>query len=223
MKFSSHFTPLSQVYLIEGNRSIARDELIALLEKDHNVVFQGNPDAWSESFSTFTIDDAREIKELASKKKIGEGKRVFIVSTESLTREASNALLKTLEEPSEETHFFIIVPSTKRILPTILSRVRVVKHDSENQSSITSASAFLKLSHAERIGKIKDIFADLEKEKIERSDVTTLVESILHYIYEKNQGKNERKSLEKQATAVSYARDQSASLKMILEYLALTA
>jgi DNA polymerase III delta prime subunit len=223
MKFSSHFTPLSQVYLIEGNCSAINSELISLLEKDHSIVFQANPDAWVGTFATFAIDDAREIKEMASKKKIGEGKRVFIISAESLTREASNALLKTLEEPSEGTHFFIIVPSAKRILPTILSRVRVVKHDSLARSSITSAEAFLKLSPAERVKKIKDIFVDLEKEVITRADVNALIESVLHHIYEKNQGKNEQKSLEKQALAVSYARDQSASLKMILEYLALTA
>jgi DNA polymerase III delta prime subunit len=223
MKFSSHFKPLSQVYLIEGNRSSINSDLISLLEKDHSIVFQANPDAWVGTFATFAIDDAREIKEMASKKKIGEGKRVFIISAESLTREASNALLKTLEEPSEGTHFFIIVPSAKRILPTILSRVRVVKHDSLTQSSITSAEAFLKFSPAERVKKIKDIFVDLEKEVITRADVNALIESVLHYIYAKNQGKNERKGLEKQATAVSYARDQSASLKMILEYLALTA
>lgn len=223
MKFSAHFTPLSQVYLIEGNRPSINSELISLLEKDHAIVFQANPDAWVGTFATFTIDDAREIKEMASKKKIGEGKRVFIISAESLTREASNALLKTLEEPSEGTHFFIIVPSAKRILPTILSRVRVVKHDSLVQSSIIEVEKFIALSPAERVKKIKDIFVDLEKEVIARADVNALIESVLQHVYEKNQGKNERKDLEKQALAVSYARDQSASLKMILEYLALTA
>ena len=218
MNFSSNFKPLSHAYLIEGDRLSAKNDLIALLEKEHSFIFQSNPDAWSESFSTFTIDNAREIKELVSNKKISEGKRVFIIITESITREASNALLKTLEEPSEGTHFFIIVPTARKILPTILSRVRVVKHKSEKQSSITSAEAFLKLSPADRIKKINSISSDLKKELIERSEVTALVESILKYIYIKKDGKN----LEKQALAVSYARDQSASLKMILEYLALT-
>ena len=218
MNFSSNFKPLSHAYLIEGDRLSAKNDLIALLEKEHSFIFQSNPDAWSESFSTFTIDNAREIKELVSNKKISEGKRVFIIITESITREASNALLKTLEEPSEGTHFFIIVPTARKILPTILSRVRVVKHNSEKQSSITSAEAFLKLSPADRIKKINSISSDLKKELIERSEVTALVESILKYIYIKKDGKN----LEKHALAVSYARDQSASLKMILEYLALT-
>lgn len=218
MNFSSNFKPLSHAYLIEGDRLSAKNDIIALLEKEHSFIFQSNPDAWCESFSTFTIDNAREIKELVANKKISEGKRVFIIITESITREASNALLKTLEEPSEGTHFFIIVPTARKILPTILSRVRVVKHDSEKQSSITSAEAFLKLSPADRIKKITVISSDLKKELIERSEVTALVESILKYIYIKKDGKN----LEKHALAVSYARDQSASLKMILEYLALT-
>ncbi len=157
---------------------------------------------------------------------MGRGIRVFIISAESMTREASNALLKTLEEPGEDTHFFIIMPSAKRVLPTILSRVRVVKCDGHlsggSEDAHLSIKEFLTLSKAARITKVKDIFAELEKETVSRGDITLFIESLLRFEYEKNQGKNERKSLEKQAEAVSYSRDQSASLKMILEYLALT-
>lgn len=223
MDFSSHFKPLAQAYLIEGDRSAIKSELVAILEKDHDIVFQANPDVWMmEAFGMFAIDHAREIKDLASKRKLGAGKRVFIISADSMTREASNALLKTLEEPGEGTHFFIIMPSAKRVLPTILSRVRKVTHISEATSAIMTPKEFAMLSPASRITKIKNIFAELEKEAISRADITAFIESLLCFEYEKGKGKKETKSLEKQAEAVSYGRDQSASLKMILEYLALT-
>lgn len=219
MNFSSHFKPLGHAYLIEGNRVATEEALLSTLKKEYGITQQGNPDFWSGHFNTFTIEDAREIKEAASKKKMSEGKRVFIVSAESLTREASNALLKTLEEPGEETHFFIIMPSIKRILPTILSRVRLVKHESESEKGILEPKEFLKLSPGERIKKIKEFMSEVEKESISKADMNVFVEALLAYIYEQNPDKN----LKKEAIAASYSRDISASVKMIVEYLALVA
>ena len=50
-------------------------------------------------------------------------KRVIIIDqAETLTREAANALLKTLEEPPPYNHFFLITSAEKEIPPTIRSR-----------------------------------------------------------------------------------------------------
>ena len=40
--------------------------------------------------------------------------------------ESSNALLKTLEEPGEKIHFFIIVSSVETIMPTLRSRLTII-------------------------------------------------------------------------------------------------
>jgi DNA polymerase III delta prime subunit len=218
MTFSSHFQFLTHAYLIEGDRSIAEIELIEVLNAI-GIQAQGNPDFWQRQYATFTIEDAREVKEAASKKKLGEGKRVFIISMESMTREASNALLKTLEEPGEDTYFFLITSSIRRVLPTILSRARVVKHASQASEFFAAPEEFLASSPAERMKAIKEIFVKLEKEEIAKADINGFIEALLRKLHESKKGK----SLEKEAAIASYGRDQSASLKMVLEYLALAA
>jgi len=58
-----------------------------------------------------------------------QGKRKVCVITraEALTIEASNALLKVLEEPPRNLVFLLLAAHTGDILPTILSRSRVVR------------------------------------------------------------------------------------------------
>ena len=52
--------------------------------------------------------------------------------------ESANALLKTLEEPGERIHFFIIVSSAEIVAPTLRSRLTVIDVSSskENKESI---------------------------------------------------------------------------------------
>jgi len=54
--------------------------------------------------------------------------RVFIVRrAEEMSTAAANALLKTLEEPIEKTHFILLTSQPDALLPTILSRVQRVR------------------------------------------------------------------------------------------------
>ena len=49
-----------------------------------------------------------------------------IVSADRLNIDAANALLKTLEEPPEDTHLLLACTSPSRLLPTIVSRCQVL-------------------------------------------------------------------------------------------------
>lgn len=70
-------------------------------------------------------EQAQEILRFLSLKSWG-GKRVVIIDqVQALNPSAANALLKTLEEPPEETQFFLIVPSSSAVLPTLRSRCQV--------------------------------------------------------------------------------------------------
>lgn len=54
--------------------------------------------------------------------------KIFIAENiERMTEEAGNCLLKTLEEPTPNTVFLFTAIYLKRVLPTILSRVRALK------------------------------------------------------------------------------------------------
>src|SRR5690606_12330287 len=65
----------------------------------------------------------RELSQtLAMKAFRGAAKAAVIEPAEAMTPAAANALLKTLEEPAEQTYLFLISHQPERLLPTIRSR-----------------------------------------------------------------------------------------------------
>jgi len=71
------------------------------------------------------IEDIRNILEHIGFRPIQGKYKVFIIDeAHSLTEEASNALLKTLEEPPSHAIFILATTEPERILPTIHSRVQ---------------------------------------------------------------------------------------------------
>ncbi|GAB2994383.1 hypothetical protein [Psychrosphaera aestuarii] len=75
------------------------------------------------------IDDIRAISEWLNKTpQITDSQIVSIVHAQNMTENAANALLKTLEEPSQNSYLFLINSSAKKLLPTIVSRCQVLKH-----------------------------------------------------------------------------------------------
>ena len=71
------------------------------------------------------IGDVREIERQASLKPYEGSHRVFIFDgAERMSEEASNALLKTLEEPPPQVLIILLTSQEGALLPTILSRCR---------------------------------------------------------------------------------------------------
>lgn len=69
------------------------------------------------------IDDIRQINETVGfAPSFGKYKIYIIDEVHMLTKEAFNALLKTLEEPPEKAKFFFATTEVHKVLPTILSR-----------------------------------------------------------------------------------------------------
>ncbi|MEM9332844.1 MAG: DNA polymerase III subunit delta' [Pseudomonadota bacterium] len=81
-------------------------------------------DQKTKKFKTkLTVDEIRLTVPFFGKAKAEQGWRVAIVdSLDDMNVNASNALLKILEEPPERTIFFIIAHSLRSVLPTIRSR-----------------------------------------------------------------------------------------------------
>lgn len=75
-----------------------------------------------------TIDQVRAlIARMRTKPAVAETRTVVIDSIDDLERGAANALLKTLEEPPENTVFFLVSHNPGRLLPTIRSRCRALR------------------------------------------------------------------------------------------------
>lgn len=74
------------------------------------------------------IDDIRSLKEGVKLATFGGKKKVYIIDeAHMLTLEASNALLKTLEEPPEHVTFILATTNPEKLIETIKSRTRIVE------------------------------------------------------------------------------------------------
>lgn len=75
--------------------------------------------------SSIKIDEVRALQEYSHIK--GQGVRLMVLDgADTLTVGASNALLKTLEEPRAGVHLILISDNPTRLLPTIKSRVQTL-------------------------------------------------------------------------------------------------
>lgn len=79
-----------------------------------------------------TISNAREIKHLLSR--AASGVRMIILH-DDITVEAQNALLKTLEELSDEAIILFAVNSSDKLIPTIISRSQIIRLPDSNGES----------------------------------------------------------------------------------------
>ena len=78
---------------------------------------------------TYTIEDVREqLLETVDLKPFQSEKKIYIIEkADTLNIQSQNALLKTLEEPPAHAVFLLLAERAEAFLPTILSRVVVMK------------------------------------------------------------------------------------------------
>ncbi len=78
--------------------------------------------------SIITVDESSEIVKKLSLKSFAGGYKIMIIwRPEKLNQAAENKLLKTLEEPNPRTVIILVPTQAEELLPTIISRVQMVK------------------------------------------------------------------------------------------------
>lgn len=81
------------------------------------------------------IDDVRELKEAVHTLPYESDHKVYIIDeVHMLTKEAFNALLKTLEEPPKHVVFILATTEEEKLLDTILSRCQVFRMHSPSRA-----------------------------------------------------------------------------------------
>jgi len=102
---------------------------------------KSNPDLLflqpEEEGKAIKVDQIRELINKISLTGHGQGYRVIIISpADALNINASNSLLKTLEEPPENTILILISDKPSKLVATIRSRTQMIRFDlpSEEQS-----------------------------------------------------------------------------------------
>ncbi len=169
MSLKSKIKNLHHAYILEGESEFIISELTEFLES-LNIKTLGNPDFSVERFSNFNIEDAREFKNKVARKSFGENtKKVFIISANFINREAEQALLKTLEEPTEDTHIFLILPDAEKVAETIRSRCEIISlredSSSANAKGNIEAKKFLNSTLAQRLDYVKTLVESHKKDE----------------------------------------------------------
>ncbi len=108
----------------EGNKSCGQCHSCQLMQAGtHPDYYTLAPE---KGKSALGIDAVRDVNEkLYERSRLGGAKVVWIGDAALLTDAAANALLKTLEEPPENTWFFLACQEPARLLATLRSRCRL--------------------------------------------------------------------------------------------------
>ena len=147
---------LSHAYLFSGPRGVGKTSLariIATIIGCDPVFDITEIDAASHN----KVDDVRELNDSVNFIASSPGKkRVFILDeVHMLSNAASNAFLKTLEEPPEHVIFILATTEPERVIETIRSRTTQIAFKRiKNTDIITSLE---KISKAEKIKLSKDV------------------------------------------------------------------
>lgn len=228
MKLNHH------AYVIEGfsdeySKNLSRffSELLNIDENDGRTE-NSSPNFLHIKNNQLDIDDARRIVDFNSKKSFGDvhGNKVIFIEINSAGHQAQNALLKTLEEPSSKTYFFIIVPSASILLPTIKSRVQIYgineffDGNKLNESDVSLAKLFLQSDVPKRLEMIKEMMDNDNPSALVRflNDLEITIHKLVKEKAKKRLNSNELSAL---VLAREYFADPGASKKMLLEYLAM--
>ena len=84
-----------------------------------------------ETARNIKVDQIRAMQQrLNTRPTLGDRRAIIIEPADDMERGASNALLKSLEEPPQGTFFLLVSHSPAKLLPTIRSRCRMVRFPS---------------------------------------------------------------------------------------------
>ncbi|MEI7689331.1 MAG: hypothetical protein WCI91_04090 [Candidatus Nomurabacteria bacterium] len=215
-------------YVLEGNPEEIVYSLRLYLE-DRGEINKQSEDVSLNLYDSFAIQDSQKIKEWYQNKPTDGKKKICIIGAKFINREAEQTLLKIIEEPTENSHFFIIVPDSSLLLGTILSRVHLIKSgEVVNNVEIKIAKDFMSLNLPGRIEKVGEIikeFKDNENSGGLRHSAISLINGIERITYEKWKKDLDNDDLKFILEELKNCREflsiPGASVKMILEHISL--
>ncbi len=149
---------ISHAYLFCGPRGTGKTTTARMLAKAVNCLTNGQGEPCNEcamcrditegrcldvievdAASNRGIDEMRDLREKVNYQPNQARRKVYIIDeVHMLTKEASNALLKTLEEPPPHVIFVLATTEAHKLLPTILSRCQRFDFHRHTQSNIVA-------------------------------------------------------------------------------------
>ncbi len=209
---------LHHAYFIEGDRAAILATVEAFLKDAFGLKREGHPDVHFSEYESMGIDESRALQGMQSMRPLLGDRKIFIIVTQSITGEAQNSLLKVFEEPTPGTHFFVIAPTQRILLPTLRSRMIVLVHESSGETGDKGAREFMNLSYKDRFAFVAEMI-----EAKDRSKAEALLQGIVSVLDEDKDSldKTRGELIKELLILIRYVKDRSSSLKLILERVAL--
>ena len=187
---------ISHAYLFYGSRGIGKTSIARILAKEIGC----NPEDIYEidGASNRKIEDIRELREAVRTLPFSSPYKVYIIDeVHMLTKEAFNALLKTLEEPPAHVIFILATTELDKIPDTIVSRcqqftfrrpntalLRDIVIDTAKAEGYTLESQSADLiailgdgSFRDTLGVLQKVLSSVSDKKVQHTDVETITGS----------------------------------------------
>ena len=212
-------------YVVGGHKDDARVFIESFL-KNKNISIENNQDLITTEHVIFTIDHVRDLLQWQKLTPIGE-RKIYIAYITFVTKEAENALLKTLEEPVPNTHIILAIPKPEMLLPTLLSRVQILMPEITTNGGIHKIEEFLAMNTGERMEFVKKLVekGDDEYSSAEvREKAVDFFDNLENYYAKKIPQMNKEEVLKIESTLKlkKYLFSPMCSVRNIMETVALT-
>lgn len=214
--FPKSLENLHHATIITGNR-VANLVSAKDFIQNQGVETVGNPDVMIFDDDQLGVDEARQIVSFVSSKKVSSA-RFIILSFDRATSEAQNALLKSIEEPQEGTYFFILVPKSELLLPTILSRAQNAFGILRPGDTRLSVPEFLKSNLSGRFALVEQWTKNKkEEDNLTKTEVINFLDQIEKNLWE-NKNRDEQIFTDIRQMR-QYADIRGASHRVILDFI----
>lgn len=162
LAYASTHDTLHHAYLFEGPRGLGKrrvadwlamrvnctsetDQPCGVCARCKLIASGSHPDvialepAAGKATATIGVDQVRDVIRKAGYHRYDSARRFIIIDpADAMMESAANALLKTLEEPTDGTGFILVVASASSLLPTIVSRCQRVRFGAIDTPAITT-------------------------------------------------------------------------------------
>ncbi len=216
---------LHHAYFIEGDHELLIPNLLSHLENEQIIE---RDKVIINIFPVFYIEHSRNLKDM--QEMVSDTKRIIIIAFDRMIEAAEQALLKTLEEPTANTHFFFLSRNSKALLPTVRSRMFIISSRERKDTFLDDSKAkdYLSSDYFGRNELVKDLIDDArgdedEDKALAKRELMKFLDSIERVLAD-SLYRNDitiADSLSHILLAKKNLDDPSPSVKMIFEHLAI--